>query len=397
VTAGRTATISAGLAGTLGMEKTGAGTLVLTGVKTYTGGTTVTAGTLELNSSTADRSAINGALTVESGATLRIAGANYTGLGRLGAPVTSLNVNGGTVENTIECWVTGASVNLTGATLSGGNFQIISSGFNSFESPTSTTIASNLLIRKDYGSADLNLNVADGVAATDLLVTGNIGQVLAAGVVKDGPGTLVLEGANTYTGNTLVNDGTLEVAAASGLRFRPTANGTANGVSGTSTATLSFLGTVDLDLAAADLTDGNSWSLFDLATFSGPAPTLTPAAVTSGAGTFGKSGSTWTLIDGANTWAFSETTGALSLAVGASNDYETWGAPYGLAAGSEGGDLDNDGLTNFEEYAFGLVPNSGASVNPIAVPLDKGTGTFSYTRRDISLQDPVLTYSVWYS
>ena len=34
--------------------------------------------------------------------------------------------------------------------------------------------------------------------------------------------------------------------------------------------------------------------------------------------------------------------------------------------GSEGGDLDNDGLTNFEEYAFGLIPDSGSSVNPIS-------------------------------
>ncbi|CAO4184870.1 autotransporter-associated beta strand repeat-containing protein [Methylorubrum populi] len=42
------ATISAPLAGTHGLEKVGDGTLVLTGANTYTGGTTITAGTLQI-------------------------------------------------------------------------------------------------------------------------------------------------------------------------------------------------------------------------------------------------------------------------------------------------------------------------------------------------------------
>jgi hypothetical protein len=58
-------------------------------------------------------------------------------------------------------------------------------------------------------------------------------------------------------------------------------------------------------------------------------------------------------------------------------------------------DDDNDGLSNQQEYAFGLLPDSGASVNPIAVPLDKATGTFSYTRRAAALTP--LNYSVWFS
>ena len=45
------------------------------------------------------------------------------------------------------------------------------------------------------------------------------------------------------------------------------------------------------------------------------------------------------------------------------------------------GDPDGDGMTNQQEYAFGLDPRHGSSANPIAVPLDPATGTFSYTRR----------------
>jgi len=53
----------------------------------------------------------------------------------------------------------------------------------------------------------------------------------------------------------------------------------------------------------------------------------------------------------------------------------------GLSDKTPTGDPDGDGMTNQQEFAFGLDPTSGASVNPIAVALDKATGMFSYTRR----------------
>ena len=63
--------------------------------------------------------------------------------------------------------------------------------------------------------------------------------------------------------------------------------------------------------------------------------------------------------------------------------------------GGENDDDDNDGLTNYQEYAFGLDPTGGSSVNPITVPLNKGTGQFTYQRRTQSLTG--LTYTVWSS
>ena len=56
-------------------------------------------------------------------------------------------------------------------------------------------------------------------------------------------------------------------------------------------------------------------------------------------------------------------------------------------------DLDGDGVSNFAEYAFGLDPTKGSSVNPIIVPFDKATHTFSYTRT----ANTGLTYTVWTS
>jgi hypothetical protein len=80
------------------------------------------------------------------------------------------------------------------------------------------------------------------------------------------------------------------------------------------------------------------------------------------------------------------------------SDYLTWAESFGAALTDPAptADPDGDGLTNFEEYAFGLIPNSGSSVNPITSPLDKSTKKFSYTRRKPSLGTN-LTYSVWFS
>ncbi len=56
----------------------------------------------------------------------------------------------------------------------------------------------------------------------------------------------------------------------------------------------------------------------------------------------------------------------------------------GLTVGLNDGpadDPDHDGLTNQQEFAFGLNPSIGTSANPITRPLDSATGRFQYTRR----------------
>lgn len=76
------------------------------------------------------------------------------------------------------------------------------------------------------------------------------------------------------------------------------------------------------------------------------------------------------------------------------SDYDDWAASFNLVGGL-GDDDDNDGLTNGEEYAFGLIPNDGSSVNPITAQLDKAAGTFTFQTRDQTLTE--LNYSVWTS
>lgn len=86
---------------------------------------------------------------------------------------------------------------------------------------------------------------------------------------------------------------------------------------------------------------------------------------------------------------------AITALSAANPDYDTWAESFTPTVGLPAADDDNDGLNNQEEYAFGLLPDSGASVNPFVVPLDKSTGSFSYTRRDPALTP--LNYSVWFS
>ena len=72
--------ISNGSTGTVGLSKTGAGTLTLTGDSTFSGGTVVSGGTLVLAGTSSTDPAIRGAVTVNAGATLRLPGPHLLAL-----------------------------------------------------------------------------------------------------------------------------------------------------------------------------------------------------------------------------------------------------------------------------------------------------------------------------
>ncbi len=82
-----------------------------------------------------------------------------------------------------------------------------------------------------------------------------------------------------------------------------------------------------------------------------------------------------------------------ALSGGPVADYTTWLSEYTFAEGADTtptGDADGDGLNNQQEYAFGLDPTKGSSVNPCSPLL--GT-QFSYTRRATSGLAYVVEYS----
>ena len=193
----QTYTVTSAIGGSGGLNKTGSGTLVLSGANTYTGTTTVNAGVLNIRNSAALGTTIAGT-TVSTGAELQLQGGIAVGS-------EALTLNG------------------TGVTNSGALHSI--SGNNSWAG--NITIGSTSQIQSDAGLLTLSgilTNGGNGTAfdfdgAGNILVSGVITN--NASIVKNGTGTLTLSGANTYTGTTTINAGTVMV------------NGSLNGTSGT--------------------------------------------------------------------------------------------------------------------------------------------------------------------
>ncbi len=246
-------------------------------------------------------------------------------------------------------------------------------------------------------------------ATFDGTIENGIGGVA---LTKVGAGKLTLPSANSYTGATSINAGTLNVTGslAAGSAVTVGASGTLGG-SGTVNGTVASSGTIapgnaavgTLTTGAATLTgtlaveiDGaNSDKLVSsgnvslsgaltvtLLTGGFTQPSYVIAQGNSLSGTFSSVPSGYAVT-------YSATQATLTQA--SVSDYGSWATSFGLQNpwfgtnpalnGEPDADPDGDGLSNQQEYAFGLVPNSGSSVNPIAAQLNKATGKFSYTRR----------------
>jgi autotransporter-associated beta strand protein len=145
-------TISANISGSGSINKTGTGQLILSGNNTYTGDTTITAGTLQIGSDTAIPHGSNyGNVTVNSGSILDLNGHN-------------ISINGLSGSGTIKDTATSA------ATLTVG-----------YNNQTTT-----------FSGA-----IQNGTGVVSL--------------TKTGTGTLTLSGNNTYSGSTSIDDGCLQI------------------------------------------------------------------------------------------------------------------------------------------------------------------------------------------
>jgi fibronectin-binding autotransporter adhesin len=163
---------------TLGLTKTGSGTLTLTGANTYTGGTTINGGILALgadsgnggvNQSTAANSLGTGAITIGSGAQLRFGGAS-------GAVVNYTFSNNVTLNN-------GSIVVADGAQHLQGTFTVGSGG------GTLTT---------QYSTKDLYFDGA--VSGSGALTIDNLISPLY------GDGQVHFTGSNSYSGTLTINN-----------------------------------------------------------------------------------------------------------------------------------------------------------------------------------------------
>ena len=157
------ATISSSISGGQGLTKLGPNTLILTGTNTYSGTTSVSAGTLEAQYTYA--LSATGPVTVAQGAVLAV--------------------------------------------------MVGDSGSGYWNSGSNDDIATLLGRAKLTFNAGSALGIDTTHASPSFTYSGNISGI--QGLTKLGPNTLILTGVNTYSGLTTISGGTLQMGSPTGL------------------------------------------------------------------------------------------------------------------------------------------------------------------------------------
>ena len=224
-------TITANLGGTGALTKGGSGMVTLSGANTYSGGTVISGGTLQLdalnafpgnaltiNSGAFDQNNYAIAVTTFSGSagTLTNAGLAVTGGGNFGGAI----VGSGALTNTSGMLaLSGANTYSGGTVINGGTLQL--GAPNAFPG-NALTINSGAFDQNGYAITVSTLGGSAGTLTNaGLTVTGggSFGGAIvgAGGLTMNGAGTLALTGVNSYAGNTLINNGTLALSGSGTL------------------------------------------------------------------------------------------------------------------------------------------------------------------------------------
>jgi len=208
------------------LAKAGAGTQTLTGINSYSGGTSLNGGTLSV-AQDANLGAAAGVLAFNGG-TLRTTADFST------ARATTLNAPGGTIETQTGTLTAAGVIGGVGALAKTGAGNLILTGANTFTG--GTTISAGTL---QLGNGGTTGSIAGNVANNASLVFNRsdistfAGVISGAGSVQQiGAGTTVLTAANSYSGGTTISAGTLQLGN----------GGTTGSIAGnvTNNATLAF-------------------------------------------------------------------------------------------------------------------------------------------------------------
>jgi autotransporter-associated beta strand protein len=268
------------------LTKSGTNSLTLSGLNSFSGNVTVNDGTLVAAvSGSGGNSALGGSLSaktinVNTGGTLRFDVGNVfnNNFSSLASALPTLNIAGGTMTNS------GSATNsaLGNITLADGTLTATTGspagtasgqGYGSWNLNGTVTSTGTSLISSSAGAGiPITLNATNGLSSPatifdvqsgTLTVSAVLGQVTRLGnetvgsLTKDGAGTMILSGTNTYTGETVIKAGTLKantsttIGSSSKITVGDTGSSgtvldaTTAGLTVGATQTLAGIGTVD--------------------------------------------------------------------------------------------------------------------------------------------------------
>jgi fibronectin-binding autotransporter adhesin len=213
-----TATIAAPIVGPGEIVTTGAGTLILTGANTYSGGTTISAGTLQLGNGGSTGSIVgnvtdNGVFAIDLSDTYTVSG-SISGSGSVAqiGPGTTILAGKNTYSGVtliargslLAATTTAFSPNsqfsvAAGAVLDVVNFSLTIGSLTGAGTVTSGLGTPILTVGNDNSSTTFSGVIEHGYGSLAL--------------AKIGTGTLTLTGSNTYNGGTTISQGTLQLGA----------------------------------------------------------------------------------------------------------------------------------------------------------------------------------------
>ncbi|MEI7515823.1 MAG: autotransporter-associated beta strand repeat-containing protein, partial [Betaproteobacteria bacterium] len=283
------------------------GNLSLSGINTYSGGTSVRWGTLQ------------------TGATAAL-GTGATTIGVNSGSTASLDLNGQTIANALKLY--GSGNGAAGALINSSATSATYAGLITLGSASSIV----------GGTGSIAVTNADSITGSGFGLTlggavgGSLSSPLATGagtLTKEGVGTWTLAGANTYTGATTISGGTLQIGGTAGHLG-----------SGTSYA------------GAISVASGG------VLQFSSPvAQTL--SGVISGLGSVALSGSAATLtLSGSNSFTGGTAVGAGTLALGANNVFADAGGVTVSGTGTLSLGAFSDTVANVSLQGTGAITSS---------------------------------------